>query len=134
MRSLLAMIFAMMVSFPGAAPAQQDQGALRRVHLMTGADTIPRNPANLSRKLRSRLPLQQKLPNLLLSLPPNRKRLASCANSSRNRKETNRAKITRSRRVRRDSAEKTYQVKQFRNVIINDRHPACPTSGTTLAR
>src|SRR5690348_15790123 len=45
MRSLLAMILAMMVGLPAAAPAQQEQTALRRVHLMTGAGTIPRNPA-----------------------------------------------------------------------------------------
>src|SRR3977135_1452650 len=52
MRSLLAMIFAMMVALPGAALAQQDQAALRRVHLMTGAGTIPRNPANRLEYLR----------------------------------------------------------------------------------
>src|SRR5712672_1619405 len=52
MRSLLAMMFAMMVSLPGAALAQQDQSSLRRVHLMTGAGTIPRNPANRLEYLR----------------------------------------------------------------------------------
>jgi len=50
MRSLLAMIFAMMVALPGLA--QQDQSGLRRVHLMTGAGTIPRNPANRLEYLR----------------------------------------------------------------------------------
>ena len=39
------MILAMMVGLPAAAVAQQDQAGLRRVHLMTGAGTIPRNPA-----------------------------------------------------------------------------------------
>src|SRR5262249_4800888 len=44
MRSLVAMVLAMMVGLPAAAVAQQDQAGLRRVHLMTGAGTIPRNP------------------------------------------------------------------------------------------
>jgi hypothetical protein len=46
MRSLFAMILAMMVSFPAISSAQQDQANLRRVHVMTGAGTLPRNPAN----------------------------------------------------------------------------------------
>ena len=46
MRSLFAMILAMMVSFPAISSAQQDQATLRRVHVMTGAGTLPRNPAN----------------------------------------------------------------------------------------
>ncbi len=45
MRSLVAMILAMMVGLPAATMAQQEQTGLRRVHLMTGAGTIPRNPA-----------------------------------------------------------------------------------------
>jgi hypothetical protein len=32
MRSLFAMILAMMVAFPAVSAAQQDQAALRRVH------------------------------------------------------------------------------------------------------
>jgi hypothetical protein len=44
MKSLLAMILAMTVSMPVGSWAQQDQAALRRVHLMTGTGTIPRNP------------------------------------------------------------------------------------------
>ena len=39
------MILAMMVGLPAATMAQQEQTGLRRVHLMTGAGTIPRNPA-----------------------------------------------------------------------------------------
>src|SRR4051812_23668096 len=44
MRSLFAMILAMMVS--SVSSAQPDQATLRRVHVMTGAGTLPRNPAN----------------------------------------------------------------------------------------
>src|SRR5882757_5964406 len=51
MRSIPAMIFAMMVALSGATLAQ-DQSGLRRVHLMTGAGTIPRNPANRLEYLR----------------------------------------------------------------------------------
>ena len=52
MKSLLAMILAMTVSMPVGSWAQQDQAALRRVHLMTGTGTIPRNPANRLEYLR----------------------------------------------------------------------------------
>src|SRR6516165_2130672 len=52
MRSLVAMVLAMMLGLPTAASAQQDQSGLRRVHLMTGAGTIPRNPANRLEYLR----------------------------------------------------------------------------------
>jgi L-asparaginase len=45
------MILAMMVSFPAITSAQE-QSALRRVHLLTGAGTIPRNPANRLEYLR----------------------------------------------------------------------------------
>jgi len=52
MKSLLAMILAMTMSMPAGSWAQQDQAALRRVHLMTGTGTIPRNPANRLEYLR----------------------------------------------------------------------------------
>ena len=52
MRSLFAMILAMMVSFPAISSAQPDQATLRRVHVMTGAGTLPRNPANRLEYLR----------------------------------------------------------------------------------
>jgi L-asparaginase len=52
MKSLLAMILAMTVSMPAGSWAQQDQAELRRVHLMTGTGTIPRNPANRLEYLR----------------------------------------------------------------------------------
>src|SRR5258705_13214266 len=52
MRSFLAMILAMMVSMSAISQAQQDQATLRRVHVMTGAGTIPRNPANRLEYLR----------------------------------------------------------------------------------
>src|SRR5215470_361533 len=52
MRSLFAMILAMMVSMPAVATAQQEQTALRRVHVLTGAGTLPRNPANRLEYLR----------------------------------------------------------------------------------
>jgi hypothetical protein len=46
MRSLLATILALMVSLAGTVSAQDDQSGMRRVHVMTGARTLPRNPAN----------------------------------------------------------------------------------------
>ena len=46
------MILAMMVAFPAVSSAQQDQATLRRVHVMTGAGTLPRNPANRLEYLR----------------------------------------------------------------------------------
>src|SRR5215470_5380737 len=52
MRSLFAMILAMMVSMPTVSWAQQPQAPLQRVHLMTGAGTLPRNPANRLEYLR----------------------------------------------------------------------------------
>jgi hypothetical protein len=52
MRSLLAMILAMMVAVPAMSTAQQEQAALRRVHVMTGAGTLPRNPVNRLEYLR----------------------------------------------------------------------------------
>ncbi|PWT85469.1 MAG: L-asparaginase [Proteobacteria bacterium] len=50
LRSTVAMIFAITASLPAAAPAQQS--VLPRVHIMTGAGTIPRNPANRLEYLR----------------------------------------------------------------------------------
>ncbi len=52
MRSLSAIILAMVVSYPAVSLAQQDKGALMRVHLMTGPGTLPRNPANRLEYLR----------------------------------------------------------------------------------
>src|SRR6266481_3525253 len=52
MRSLLAIMFAMMVSLPGPALAKKNKSSWGRVHLMTGAGTIPRNPANRLEYLR----------------------------------------------------------------------------------
>jgi L-asparaginase len=52
MRSFVAMILAMMVFAPAVASAQQGQTALQRVHVMTGAGTLPRNPANRLEYLR----------------------------------------------------------------------------------
>jgi L-asparaginase/Glu-tRNA(Gln) amidotransferase subunit D len=46
------MILAMIVAFPAVSSAQQDQATLRRVHVMTGAGTLPRNPANRLEYLR----------------------------------------------------------------------------------
>jgi L-asparaginase len=52
MRSFVAMILAMMVFAPAVASAQRGQTALPRVHVMTGAGTLPRNPANRLEYLR----------------------------------------------------------------------------------
>jgi hypothetical protein len=52
MRSLFAMILAMMIAMPAVSTAQQEQTALRRVHVMTGAGTLPRNPTNRLEYLR----------------------------------------------------------------------------------
>ena len=51
MRSFLGVILAMMVSIPTMSSAQQQQAPLQRVHLMTGAGTLPRNPTNRLGKL-----------------------------------------------------------------------------------
>jgi L-asparaginase len=52
MRNFLAVMLAMMVSIPSLAFAQQEQGSMRRVHVMTGAGTLPRNPTNRLEYLR----------------------------------------------------------------------------------
>ena len=52
MRNFLAMTLAMMVSIPSLAAAQQEQGSMQRVHVMTGAGTLPRNPTNRLEYLR----------------------------------------------------------------------------------
>ena len=52
MRSFLGVILAMMVSMPTMSSAQQQQAPLQRVHLMTGAGTLPRNPTNRLEYLR----------------------------------------------------------------------------------
>jgi L-asparaginase len=46
MRSLLAVVVAMAVLGPDVSVAQQGQTSLRRVHLITGVGTLPRNPKN----------------------------------------------------------------------------------------
>src|SRR6266849_729111 len=52
MRSSLATILALMVLLAGTVSAQHEQSGLRRVHVMTGAGTLPRNPANRLEYLR----------------------------------------------------------------------------------
>ncbi|MET0924282.1 MAG: asparaginase [Xanthobacteraceae bacterium] len=52
MRSFLAMIFAMTAAMSTVSLAQQDQTGLRRVHILTGVGTIPRNPTNRLEYLR----------------------------------------------------------------------------------
>ena len=52
MRSFLAMILAMTAAMPTVSSAQQDQAGLRRVHILTGVGTIPRNPTNRLEYLR----------------------------------------------------------------------------------
>ena len=46
------MVLATMVAMPAVSSAQQDQTGLRRVHILTGVGTIPRNPANRLEYLR----------------------------------------------------------------------------------
>jgi L-asparaginase len=46
------MVLAMMAAMPAVSSAQQDQAGLRRVHILTGAGTIPRNPTNRLEYLR----------------------------------------------------------------------------------
>jgi L-asparaginase len=46
------MVLATMVAVPAVSSAQQDQTKLRRVHILTGVGTIPRNPANRLEYLR----------------------------------------------------------------------------------
>lgn len=52
MRTLLAMILALAASDPLVASAQQEKAELRRVHVMTGIGTLPRNPTNRLEYLR----------------------------------------------------------------------------------
>jgi L-asparaginase len=46
------MVLATMVAMPAVSSAQQDQAGLRRVHILTGVGTIPRNPTNRLEYLR----------------------------------------------------------------------------------
>jgi L-asparaginase len=46
MKAIVALLFALAVSFPAVSVAQQEQTSLRRVHLITGVGTLPRNPKN----------------------------------------------------------------------------------------
>jgi L-asparaginase len=46
------MVLAMTAAMPAVSSAQQDQAGLRRVHILTGAGTIPRNPTNRLEYLR----------------------------------------------------------------------------------
>jgi L-asparaginase len=46
MKGILAIVLALAVSFPTVSVAQQEQKSLRRVHLITGVGTLPRNPKN----------------------------------------------------------------------------------------
>ena len=46
MRIFLAVMLAMLVFLPGETSAQQNRGTLMRVHVITGAGTLPRNPKN----------------------------------------------------------------------------------------
>ena len=46
------MVLAMTAAMPAVSSAQQDQAGLRRVHILTGAVTIPRNPTNRLEYLR----------------------------------------------------------------------------------
>jgi L-asparaginase len=52
MKSSAAIILAIALSFATASSAQENKGALMRVHLMTGPGTLPRNPANRLEYLR----------------------------------------------------------------------------------
>jgi L-asparaginase len=46
MKWLFAVMLAVIVSIPAAAPAQQEKGSLMRVHVITCTGTLPRNPKN----------------------------------------------------------------------------------------
>src|SRR6185436_491485 len=52
MRIFLAVMLAMLVFLPGETSAQQNRGTLMRVHVITGAGTLPRNPKNRLEYLR----------------------------------------------------------------------------------
>src|SRR5262245_45571505 len=52
MRSIIAIILAMVVSIPAVSSAQPDKPELRRVHVLTGVGTLPRNPTNRLEYLR----------------------------------------------------------------------------------
>ena len=52
MKYLFAMTLALVVSMPTVSSAQQDKGALMRVHVITCTGTLPRNPKNRLEYLR----------------------------------------------------------------------------------
>ncbi len=52
MKGLFALILALAASIPAVSSAQQDKGALMRVHVITGVGTLPRNPTNRLEYLR----------------------------------------------------------------------------------
>jgi hypothetical protein len=52
MRRVLVLLVVLGVSIPVVASAQQDKSELRRVHVVTGAGTLPRNPKNRLEYLR----------------------------------------------------------------------------------
>ena len=52
MKGLFTLILALAASIPAVSSAQQDKGALTRVHVITGAGTLPRNPTNRLEYLR----------------------------------------------------------------------------------
>jgi len=52
MKSLLAMMLALITTIPTPALAQQDKGTLMRVHVITCTGTLPRNPKNRLEYLR----------------------------------------------------------------------------------
>src|SRR5215475_3173829 len=52
MKSLLTLVLGAAISMPAVSSAQQTTQALQRVHLITGAGTLPRNPKNRLEYLR----------------------------------------------------------------------------------
>ena len=52
MKSLFAMTLALVVTIPTLSSAQQEKGALMRVHVITCTGTLPRNPKNRLEYLR----------------------------------------------------------------------------------
>ena len=52
MKSLFAMMVALIATIPTPSSAQQDKGALMRVHVITCTGTLPRNPKNRLEYLR----------------------------------------------------------------------------------
>jgi len=76
MKSIIAVILSIAVSIPVLSSAQQDKPELRRVHVIVGVGTLPRNPTNRLEYLRYSLTGELGIPALAISLDVNARQSA----------------------------------------------------------